>query len=58
MLAEEEEDERTQLTNGMCFGEWGLMYNIPRTASALTLEDSVLFSISKEIFDKNLCVYL
>jgi hypothetical protein len=48
-----EEEERTQLSEGMCFGEWGIIYNIPRTASAYTLEPTDLFCIEKESFDKS-----
>jgi CRP-like cAMP-binding protein len=45
------EDEKTQMNEGMCFGEWALIYNIPRTASAYALEDTDLFYIDKEFFD-------
>lgn len=44
------EIEKTQLIEGMCFGEWALMYNIPRTASAYTVECD-LFYLDKEYFD-------
>ncbi len=50
------EFEIVTITEGSCFGEWGLIYNIPRTASAKAKEDSVLFSIDKEAFDKALSV--
>ncbi len=50
------EEEILTMTDGACFGEWGLLYNIPRTASAMAKEDSILFSIDKEYFDKALSV--
>lgn len=46
-----EEEERFQLYSGDCFGEWALMYNKPRCASAFVLEDCDLMSIEKEQFD-------
>lgn len=42
--------EIMQMTEGMCFGEWAIIYNIERTASAYVLEDSHLFSIEKDKF--------
>lgn len=45
------EDERFQLSSGMCFGEWALLYSTARTASALALEDTDLFSVNKETFN-------
>ena len=45
------EEEKFQLTQGMCFGEWALAYNIPRTASAYTLENTDLFYLDKDAFD-------
>ncbi len=50
------ETEILKFTGGLCFGEWGLLYNIPRTASAMSIDDSILFSIDKEDFDKALSV--
>ena len=41
---------------GETFGEWSLLYNIPRTASAKAKEDSILFSIDKDAFDRALSV--
>jgi CRP-like cAMP-binding protein len=55
-LDNEEEEEKKQLSDGQCFGELALMYNIPRTASALTLEYTELFCIDKADFDKSLVV--
>jgi CRP-like cAMP-binding protein len=55
-LDTEHEEERLRMYEGQCFGEWGLIYNIPRTGSALALSDSVLFYIDKEDFDKSLSV--
>lgn len=48
-----EEVEKVQIGNGMCFGEWGLVYNIPRTASAITVEDTHLFYLDKDNFDSS-----
>ena len=39
-----------QMTEGMCFGEWAIIYNIERSASAYVMEESHLFSIDKEKF--------
>ena len=44
------EEEKTSLGPGMCFGEWGLIYNIPRTASAKCKVDSEVFYLEKEFF--------
>lgn len=46
------ESEIVTVRHGMCFGEWGLMYNIPRTASAYCKEDTDVFYLEKEYFDK------
>ena len=46
------EIETITLTNGMCFGEWGLLYSIPRTASIYASEDTDLFYLEKEFFNK------
>ena len=52
------EDEILQLSSGACFGEWGLIYNKPRTATAYSLENTYLITIEKEffksIFQKNI----
>jgi CRP-like cAMP-binding protein len=45
------EKEVMILTNGMAFGEWAMIYNIERTASAYTIEDTHLFYLSKEYFE-------
>lgn len=50
------EHEIITMGEGETFGEWGLLYNIPRTASAKAKEDSILFSIDKDAFDKALSV--
>lgn len=44
------EEEKVRLAKGMCFGEWGILYNIQRSASAFTMEDTHLVSIEKEFF--------
>ena len=46
------EEERVILNQGMCFGEWGCVYNIPRTSSIYCLEDTNLFYLEKKYFDK------
>ena len=48
------EIENFALTNGMCFGEWGLLYSIPRTTSIYADEDTHLFYLEKEYFNKTL----
>ena len=48
------EKENFALTNGMCFGEWGLLYSIPRTTSIYADEDTHLFYLEKEYFNKTL----
>lgn len=57
-LDTQEEEERNILTEGMCFGEWGIIYNIPRTASAYSLEQTYLFSLDKEVFLRSLNVLI
>ena len=36
----------------MCFGEWGLVYSIPRTTSIYCIEDCDLFYLEKEYFKR------
>ena len=48
------EIKRLMITEGMCFGEWGLVYNIPRTTSIYCLEDTHVFLLEKRYFDKHL----
>ena len=47
---------------GMCFGEIALLYNEPRTATAISGGDSTIFYLTKEDFkkvlDKNMVAYL
>ena len=40
------------ISNGMCFGEWGLVYSIPRTTSIYCIEDCDLFYLEKEYFNR------
>jgi CRP-like cAMP-binding protein len=54
----EEEDEIIQLSDGMCFGEWALLYNAPRKASALAIEDAHLFYLDKNTFDISFAKFL
>lgn len=44
------------MREGSCFGEWGLIYNKPRTASAYCLTDVDLFCLDKISFDQTLYV--
>lgn len=44
------EEERIVLLPGACFGEWALIYNTIRTASAYALEDTDLFYLDKDDF--------
>ena len=46
------EQENFTITNGMCFGEWGLVYSIPRTTSIYCIEDCNLFYLEKEPFNR------
>lgn len=39
---------------GMCLGEWEIIYNIPRSASAFALTKVELFNLDKEVFEKSL----
>ena len=50
------EEERMKLLEGMCFGEWGLIYGKDRTASAVAIEDCDLFYLDKENFEKSFAV--
>ena len=43
---------RAQLSEGMCFGEWGILYNIPRTTSIYCSTNTDLFYLKKKHFDK------
>ena len=45
------EKETTSLGPGMCFGEWAMIYDIPRTASAYANCDVDLFYLNKEYFE-------
>ena len=47
-----EEEELFQAGVGYCFGEWALIYNQPRSASVVTLEDSIFFILDEKIFSK------
>ena len=46
------ENDNFQITNGMCFGEWGLVYSIPRTTSIYCIEDCDLFYLEKDYFNR------
>ena len=51
-FGDEFEYEIVNASKGMCFGEWGVVYNIPRTASAYCPEDTHVFKLEKEHFDQ------
>lgn len=51
-LSVHEEEEKLQMTDGMCSRDWGLIYKIPRIASAFTLEQTLLFTFDKDTFIK------
>jgi len=53
----EHDIEQYIIEEGRCFGDFGLIHNINRTASAFALEDSVLISINKEIYEEYLLKY-
>ncbi len=53
-----EEEERLQLGNGSCFGEWSSIYNKRRSASAFVLEDTDLFFLDNDIFQEHLLKYI
>lgn len=38
----------------MCLGEWEIIYNIPRSASAFVLTKAELFNLDKDAFEKTL----
>lgn len=48
------EEERTRMNPGMCFGEWALIYKIPRTASAYCLNDVDVFYLERDVFEATL----
>ena len=46
------EEKRVTLKKGMCFGEWGIVYNIPRTTSIYCPVDTNIFYLEKKYFNK------
>ena len=50
------EKENFRLEAGMMFGEWGIMYNTPRSASAFCLTNCDLFYLDKSDFLKTIGV--
>jgi CRP-like cAMP-binding protein len=46
-----EEEEVFCLTDGYCFGEWGLIYKKPRSTAALVTEDTHLFVLDEASFN-------
>ena len=46
------EEKRVTLKKGMCVGEWGIVYNIPRTTSIYCPEDTHIFYLEKKYFNK------
>jgi CRP-like cAMP-binding protein len=55
---EDEEEERMQYSSGDCFGEWAIIYNTPRSASAYVVEDSDLFFLDKQAFTDHMAKYV
>lgn len=51
-LGDEFEYEVYTACKGMCFGEWGLVHDTPRTVSVYCIEDTHVFKLEKEHFDK------
>ena len=58
---EEEKDKRTIIEeelftkgDGYCFGEFGLMYNIPRTSSCYCTDSTYFFALNEEHFKNTL----
>jgi CRP-like cAMP-binding protein len=50
LVSLEEETELLQFTEGDCFGEWAIIYNMPRSATAYVIEDSDLLYMEKPSF--------
>lgn len=48
------EEELFSKADGYCFGELGLLYDIPRTSSCYCLENTYFFSLSEEHFKNTL----
>ena len=46
------EEELFQAGSGYCFGEWALIYNQPRSASVVALEDCIFFILDEKWFSK------
>jgi len=45
------EIEQYVVEEGKCFGDYGIIHNICRTASAYALEDCVMMSLNKELYE-------
>ena len=52
-IIEKYEEELFQKGEGYCFGDWGLIYHQNRTCSVYALEDTYLFSLNFENFEKS-----
>ena len=52
-IIEKYEEELFQKGEGYCFGDWGLLYHQNRTCSVYALEDTYLFSLNFEDFEKS-----
>ena len=46
------EEELFKADPGYFFGEWALIYNQPRSASVIALEDSIFITLDEKIFSK------
>jgi CRP-like cAMP-binding protein len=54
----EEEEEINQLSDGQYFGEYGVIEAQPRVASAYAMEDTHLFVIDRNTFNKSIGVII
>lgn len=53
-----DERELISYSDGYCFGEWGVIYNKPRSASAFAIEDTDIIYIERENFNEFFAKYL
>lgn len=50
-ISHESEVEQYIIEEGKVFGDYGIIHNLPRSSSAYALENSILLSINKDLFD-------
>jgi CRP-like cAMP-binding protein len=51
------DEELVILNHGQYFGEWGIIENKPRKASAIALDDCDMFLLDKKYFIQTIGVY-